>query len=352
MFDKINAQKAAVNEALLLLINDFDREYSLSTNSPLIIKSIKEYCLREAKRLRSLLFINAYSAYCKADNKVLDQNIYKAAAVLELCQCFILIHDDIIDEAKIRRGKESLHNKLRSIKNSHETGKSIALVLGDIIYTYAIKSFLKTSPHPSTVLNVLEILLGSAIYTGVGEVNELLIANSQLSGIDKSRIIEVMNLKTSEYSFTAPLLIAADFAGVKDKLELNTLREAGKNLGIAFQINDDILNTLPCNIKPGKDQHADIRAGKATLLIWHTYNKSDQARKKEIQEIMDKKEKTEDDIARIYASYKATNTIEFAEKEKIKYLNQAMAGINKLQIKKTLTEFIYQTSFYNNDIKK
>src|SRR4030042_1567895 len=104
----IKGIKNRIEKNLKSYIGDLDKLYSLSRISPLLAKNIKEFVLREGKRVRPILFIIGYLAYAKKQAPFL----YRSAVSIELLHDFMLIHDDIIDKSDTRRGKPSLHKKL------------------------------------------------------------------------------------------------------------------------------------------------------------------------------------------------------------------------------------------------
>lgn len=143
--------------------------------------------------------------------------IYKAAVAFEIFQTAILAHDDIIDQSPIRRGRPSLYKSV---------GNNQALVLADI--GFFLSNTLIDNPKAAKFFNK------AMINTGLG----------QLLDTNKSQTIQTYELKTAWYTFIGPLSLGAILGGANEKL-LKNLEVFGKNLGIAYQIQDDILDGDP-----------------------------------------------------------------------------------------------------------
>lgn len=151
--------------------------------------------------------------------------IYKAACAFEIFQTAILAHDDIIDQSPMRRGRPSLYKSV---------GTSQAITLADIGFFLA-----NTLITDAKALNFFNRAM---VNTGLG----------QLLDINNSHSIQAYELKTAWYTFIAPLSLGAILGGADEKL-LKDLEVFGKNLGVAYQIQDDILDGNP--VKTGTEDY-------------------------------------------------------------------------------------------------
>lgn len=149
-----------------------------------------------------------------------SEDILKIGAAYEILHTAILIHDDIIDQSLVRRGKPSLYQAL----GGNHYGVSQAISLADYGFFLAFKIIADT--------NAAEVFSQIVMDTAFGQMLELKKANPLL----------VMKLKTARYTIAGPLKMGAILAGASPKL-VRELGEFGENLGIAFQIKDDILDS-------------------------------------------------------------------------------------------------------------
>ena len=169
------------------------------------------------KRIRGVLVKLGYELTGKKSKEIL-----KIGAAYEIFHSAILAHDDIIDQSEIRRGNPSLYKKL---------GISKAITLGDLGFFLAIR-VISESNFPAEYKNQATRLFAKTIVdTAVG----------QLLDIEKGDPIITAKLKTAHYTISGPLQLGAILAGAENKL-IRVLGEFGENLGIAFQIKDDILD--------------------------------------------------------------------------------------------------------------
>jgi geranylgeranyl diphosphate synthase type II len=223
--------------------------------------------LAGGKRLRPYLVVLAFEALGGRGRS----DIMPACAAVELLHAAMLIHDDIIDRDYYRHGKPNLPGIYRQhyrtvIANETERGHfadSAALLGGDILIGDAFELIARTSLEPSTQMQLVR-LLSEAIYNVAG--GELLDVEASLYPPDIMDAIQIAELKTAFYSFSLPLEVGATLAGAGQSSR-RQLREIGKNIGIAFQLADDLLGMYGSAKETGKPVGNDLREGKRSLLM-------------------------------------------------------------------------------------
>ena len=123
--------KNRIEKELKIYTREFNKEYSLSSLSPLLFNKIKEFISRDGKRVRPVLFCIGYLGFAKKPAR----GIYRSALSLELLHDFMLVHDDIIDKSETRRGKLSMHALLNRQFSKNKklkfSGEDLTLVIGD-----------------------------------------------------------------------------------------------------------------------------------------------------------------------------------------------------------------------------
>ncbi len=171
-----------------------DRNYPIREASPLLFKEIKAFMRRKGKRLRPILFCVGYLGFAKKK----AAGLYTSALSIELLHDFLIIHDDIIDKADLRRGEPSMHKKfegyLLNKRGVKFNGQDLSLVLGDVMYAMAVHAFLAIKEAPKRKEAALKNFIKVTIYTGTGEFVELINGIEDLSSIAKKSIYRVYDL--------------------------------------------------------------------------------------------------------------------------------------------------------------
>ena len=311
MLDKI---KKRIDLNLIRFLNQVDASYNLNFISPLLFKVIKDFILRDGKRLRPILFVIGYKGFSKKE----PAGLYTSALSIELLHDFMLVHDDIIDKSEMRRKKPSMHvllNKyLARYPKAKFNGQDLSIVAGDIIYAIAIDAFLKINALPLNKERALKRFIRAAVYTGSGEFIELLSGTKKIEETTKEDIEKIYDYKTAEYTFSTPLATGALLAGASQREE-KILSEFGRYLGRAFQVKDDILGLFSDEKKIGKSILSDLQEAKKTLVLWHIFNKSCPRKKSLIKNILSKQKVTIKDLQRIRLISQKTKSLDYARNE-------------------------------------
>ncbi|MBN1256491.1 MAG: polyprenyl synthetase family protein [Planctomycetes bacterium] len=230
--------RAAFEQELYNRLNSIQFEISERTKVPFLGESISEFVLNRGKRIRPTLFLIAYYGYAQEPNP----DILKIAVALELLHSFALIHDDIVDDSSLRRACDSMHIRLGRLQNSPRanahSGKALALLAGDVLYTIAIETFISIQEDPTRKEKALQELLQTARSTGAGAFLELCSRQGGEIKVNRNLILQIYNLKTVGYTFACPLKLAAIFADVS-QAEQDLLADFAECLGYAYQIKDD-----------------------------------------------------------------------------------------------------------------
>ena len=239
--------KALVNLSKILEsdLADLDRiitKHYRNTRTELIQKVVKNLIFSGGKRIRPILTL----ALSKLFNYY-DKNVINAAAAIELIHTATLLHDDVVDEANMRRNR-------RTAKNIW--GDKTSILVGDFLLSAAFNSAISTNS-----MEVLTILSRATLVIAEGEVKQLInVSNIELEYDD---YIDVISAKTAKL-FEAACEISAILAGQ----DINLWAKFGHSFGMAFQIVDDVIDY---NSNTGKDYGNDFYNGKVTLPIILAY---------------------------------------------------------------------------------
>ncbi|MDE1169888.1 MAG: polyprenyl synthetase family protein [Verrucomicrobium sp.] len=233
---------------------------------------LAEHLLHRGKRLRPLLFLGTYRL-CGGARPWNDPGLLSAAAALELLHSFILIHDDVIDRAERRRGRPTLHRRMAErlgrLPGADRLGENLAVVLGDMLHALAVDTLLEAD-FPAPVREAaLRRFLQYAGDTGGGEALDILLSTQDIARVTPEEIERMYHLKTTRYTFEAPLLLGALLAGAPAETA-EALAASAELLGLAFQIRNDLEEYAHFDLLDPALQ-TDLLEGKKTLLLRAAY---------------------------------------------------------------------------------
>lgn len=220
------------------------------------------------KRIRPYLAYLVYVSYAK--NQSIDI-ILPALAAQEVVHQAMLIHDDIIDRDEIRHNALNIigaYKKIYSVKpyntdSPEHFAKSVAILAGDLLISESFMLLASVNTQPGARVKASQIL-HSVIFRAVG--GELLDTEASFRHGDTASPAVIAEEKTASYSFISPLTMGAVLAGASDS-EILKLEKIGRNIGIAYQMQDDILGVFGDESVTGKSTTSDLREGKRTGLI-------------------------------------------------------------------------------------
>ncbi len=237
---------------------------SMHPNYERLLGEIERVMLAGGKRLRPHLVFVGYGAQ--------DRLITPVAASYELLHTALLVHDDIIDRDTMRHNEATIHqsyfeNHYTSIANPaerHHFSTSAALLAGDLLISWAYELLASVSLPVDSYRQSSQIM-SEAVFKVTG--GELIDTESPFNATPIDPIV-IAQYKTASYSFVGPLLAGAILSDHHYSDEsLSKLKEYATNIGIAFQIRDDILGVFGDEAKTGKSTIGDLREGKRTVLI-------------------------------------------------------------------------------------
>jgi geranylgeranyl diphosphate synthase, type I len=290
------------------------------------------------KRIRGCLVKLGYELVTSKSNP----EILKIAAAVEIFQTAILAHDDIIDLSPTRRGQPTIYQKL----GGDHYGISQAICLGDIGFFLALRLIEESNFPADLKAKTVSEFSKMFIQTASGEMLDV-----ETGNFDEKDILTIYKLKTAYYALVYPLVTGTTLAGGDSKL-VDTLTKFGENLGIAFQIQDDILGVFGDEKTLGKSIKSDIEEGKKTLLISYALKNATSNQKLRLPILYGKKGITQSELEEIrqifidsgakdYANSQAKDYIDKAKK----YLKQISVNKEKLTILTQMSDFIIQRSF-------
>jgi len=298
-----------------------------------LVINLKDFVIRGGKRLRPILFIISYNCFKPND----EERAIKASISLELLHNFLLIHDDVIDNSDTRHNGATIHKHYETTyKNkytdSQKFGESMAIIAGDMLFAYSNMIIAQSDFPNERKIGIFSRFNQTLIDTAYGECLDIIGGHKDISEVKKDYVERINVYKTAKYTFENPLIAGAILAGA-DKESQNALSEFGINMGIAFQIQDDILGLFGTEEKLGKPIDSDIKEGKKTIIMLHALEKCDKDQKKRLISILGKKDCSEEDIELIRKIVIDTGSLKFAKDLAETHINKATEGIDKSSLK-------------------
>jgi octaprenyl-diphosphate synthase len=304
---------------------EFEAYFSRTMRSEIpLLNIILNYILRrKGKQMRPLLvFLTARL------NGEIVESTYIAATCIELLHTASLVHDDVVDDAHERRGSLSIN----ALWNS-----KIAVLLGDYLLSTGMHICVEKSRY-----DMLEIISEAVKSMSEGELLQL----------QKAR---KLNIKEEDYykiiiSKTAALLAACTACGARsvseDSETIQLMKDFGENIGIAFQIRDDILDYEGTGLT-GKAVGNDIKEKKITLPLIHALEHASNSKKRHILGIVKSRKKTKSEISVVIDFVIEYGGLDYAELKMNQYRDKALAILDSYpdsEVKESLKEFVRYTT--------
>lgn len=272
---------------------------------------------------------------CLMGNEMFDEikdDAYQVAMAVELFHNFTLVHDDIMDRAPLRRGMETVHIKF---------GESTALLAGDVMLVAAYEYLNKVSNeylHP-----VLHLFNNTA--KKVCEGQQLDMEFEKLQDVRFEDYVKMIGLKTSV--LLAASLQLGGILGGAGKGNQQHLYEFGKNLGIAFQVQDDYLDAFGDPEKFGKKHGGDIMANKKTFLLLQALKVASTSQQKELNYLSSLDDESK--IQPILNIYKSCDIDDWAKELKQKYFSIAIDHLEEIAVVSARKKPLEELSLYLMD---
>lgn len=279
-------------------LRDVEEKLKLFIMSPnKIISEISTYLFQNTgKRIRpALLILCAKLAGYKGKEHIV------MSSLVETIHTASLLHDDIIDNSKVRRGRESVHSRW---------GPNITVLLGDFLY-------IKTLGHSlgSKHRQFVQILIDISSKMIEGELTEYYV--SWNLGLSENEYLDIINKKTASL-FSASCRIGG-ILGMASEEEENILAEFGTNLGMIFQIIDDLLDYTGDESTMGKPTLSDLREGRITLPLIYTLNNDGNENRKRIMKLLEEKELDTNSLDQILNIVRSNGALDYAKKKALEY---------------------------------
>ncbi len=275
-------------EASLRALFELPDESNLDPRWAAAMDQARTYALRPAKRLRPALVMAGHSL--ARGSTAVPSGLWTFAAGLELLHTFLLIHDDVADQAELRRGGPALHRML----SPGRAGEDLAVVMGDHLFARSLEAML-ASGLPGAP-QVMQYYLGVCRHTAAGQYLDLDLGRAPLSEVTLFQTLRVAYLKTARYGFCAPLVCGAMLGGAGAEL-LDGLERVGRHVGLAYQLRDDLIGLFGDSSVAGKASDGDFTQGKRTFPVLAAYARADATAREELEALWELPVEQKDEAA-------------------------------------------------------
>ena len=301
----------------------YEKEFKAALDSEVkLINSVSNYLIKnKGKSFRPILTLLC-SRLCAQPT----ENTYKAAAMMELLHVATLIHDDIVDDAKTRRGKPSIKQIWKN---------KISVLMGDYILSKALINMVSLKDFEA-----LDLISKTAEKLSAGEILQM--EKSITRNMTKNIYYDMINQKT------ASLISSSCELGAITTSKLDKDRKAtsdyGKNLGMAFQIKDDLFDFLGSEFQTGKESGGDVKKNMLTLPLIYSIESTSRKDRNRLKAIIRKKKKSSEIIMEIKEIIEKSGGFDYANKKLDEFSSNAIDSIssyNDGEIKNSLIELVH-----------
>ncbi len=271
-----------------------------------LVRQVAEYIINAGgKRLRPALVLLSAGALGYRGSQH-----HELAAIIEFIHTATLLHDDVVDESDLRRGRETANALF---------GNAASVLVGDFLYSRSFQMMVEVGD-----MRIMRVLSNATNIIAEGEVLQLM--NCHDANVDEERYLQVIRYKTAKL-FEAASQLGAIIGGANADME-RSMADYGTHLGTAFQLIDDVLDYSGAEAETGKHLGDDLAEGKPTLPLIHVmqYGTSEQAEcvRKAIEH------GGREDFPAVLAAIRATGALEHTQKQARAEAERAAAALESL----------------------
>jgi octaprenyl-diphosphate synthase len=271
-----------------------------------LVRQVAEYIIQSGgKRLRPALVLLSAGALGYQGT-----NHHELAAVIEFIHTATLLHDDVVDESDLRRGRETANSLF---------GNAASVLVGDFLYSRAFQMMVDVGD-----MRVMRVLSDATNVIAEGEVLQLM--NCHDADLDEARYLQVIRYKTAKL-FEAAARLGAILGQSSEETE-QRMADYGMHLGTAFQLIDDVLDYSGAEVDTGKHLGDDLAEGKPTLPLIYVMQNGTAEQAACVRNAIENGGR--DDFQAVLSAIRATGALEHAKKQAEKEANLAVSALETL----------------------
>lgn len=300
------------------------------------------------KRLRALLALTVFDALARTPALSPNpapanrQAMLDLACAIEIFQTAALVHDDIIDESDMRRGKPSAHRALAAAASSQAIGTGLGIMLGDLLATASVsvaQQATRTLPNGG---ELVATFLDMHREVEFGQILDLAVEEASLDDPEAlaTASLDVFRWKTASYTTIAPIRLALLAVGLPAELAREQALAIGEPLGLAFQLADDLLDVAGSPATTGKPVGGDIREGKRTVLLADALTAADESERNELKTAYLADSRDEETVSRVRELFDSTGAIAASRLRIAALWERSLSALDRLEADETARDTI------------
>jgi len=310
--------RAAVDDALAAYLARPELAARLDVGGGAVLEELRGFVSGGGKRFRPLLVLGAWAQFGPGEG-VSEGAALDAAVGIELFHTFLLVHDDVMDHAEVRRGHATLRRRLaRRWPDAPESiGDHLSIVAGDVCFALAMERFNSLEAPAETVRALVGMVLDYAVQTGAGQLLDVLHAVHPAGAVSHAEIERCYDLKTARYTIECPLRVGARLAGAGEEV-MEAIGRFSRAIGVGYQLADDLIGVaIDQDEKSGT---SDFEEGKQTILLAETLARVEAGERAWLVERFGRGPLGEEDGARVVRLYHESGAVGavFAEVERLR----------------------------------
>jgi len=312
-----------------------------------ILRHAAKIIMASGKRIRPILMYFGYVAAGGKDRK----KIIKTSVGIELIHNYLLIHDDIMDHGRTRHGIETVDamyetmgkNIFPDCQDLKHLGNSMAILAGDLLESLGTQSIVDSGFDAKLTVKAVSALQSTIATTIVGQTQDICIENKKR--VLEKEVLTMYKNKTAKYTIENPLKIGAILAGADAKF-LQKISLFAIPVGMAFQIQDDILGLFETSEKMGKDAGSDVKEGKKTILVLRAMEKAGREEGKFMRNVLGNEKINLKDIKKFQNIVQKTGALEYSQNLAENLVEKGKAEIETFKINKEAKVFLLELADY------
>jgi len=272
----------------------------------ILVRQVAEYIINAGgKRLRPALVLLSAGALGYSGSRH-----HELAAIIEFIHTATLLHDDVVDESDLRRGRETANALF---------GNAASVLVGDFLYSRSFQMMVEVGD-----MRIMRVLSDATNIIAEGEVLQLM--NCHDADVDEERYLQVIRYKTAKL-FEAASQLGAIIGGADREME-RSLAEYGMHLGTAFQLIDDVLDYSGAEAETGKHLGDDLAEGKPTLPLIHVMQNGTSNQAECVRKAIEHGGR--EDFPAVLAAIRATGALEHTQKQARAEAERAASALESL----------------------
>ena len=314
------------------------------------LKYFKRTVLAGGKRIRPAVMFFGYHAAGGRNEK----ELLKTAVGIELIHAFLLMHDDIIDRDNLRHGVPTMHAHYEAVSKKlfggrggaiepEHFGLSVGVIVGDLVYSLGNRAVFESNFPARNIVAALKKMSDIVGLTVVGEMQDVYIEHEGQA--TEKKILAMYEKKTARYTFEGPFHLGAILAGGKESQQ-QAFSAYAIPLGVAFQLQDDLLGLFGSEKKIGKPVGSDVAEGKITVPVAYARAHATAKQKVIIARTLGKEKLTKAELVAFRDVIEQTGGRAHAEELAQKYLHRARRALNAVQLSPKARDFFANLTDY------